>query len=168
MIHVIKLCNKMSQLLVTSAPVIYISPPPLWKESGWDENLKLPAQSMGRQASWWVQWGPRSFIRGKGHPSTLKCYLGVMQIRQHHLIWHMVKSPGLLPAHLLEHKHNRKSCELPSQTEGGALPLPGMAAQGEVRTQISRGKAVDTRTPDCLVCVLPASLDTCVQALAFE
>lgn len=27
MIHVIKLCNKMSQLLVTSAPVIYIFSP---------------------------------------------------------------------------------------------------------------------------------------------
>lgn len=33
MIHVIKLCNKMSQLLVTSAPVIYISPPPFGKKA---------------------------------------------------------------------------------------------------------------------------------------
>lgn len=89
-------------------------------------------QSVDGERSWWVQWGPRSFIGGggKGHPSTLKFHLGVMQIGQHHLIWHMVKSPGLLLAHLLEYKHNSKSCELPPQTEGGALPLPEMAAQG--------------------------------------
>lgn len=78
----------------------------------------------------------------------------------------MVKSPGLLLSHLLGYKQKSESCELPSQTEGGGLPLPGMEAQVEPGHRFPEGRLPIHPTLNCLVGLLTAILDTLCQALS--
>lgn len=93
MIHVIKLCNKMSQLLVTSAPVIYISLLLERKQQKW--SLLERADTVNGKTSWWVHCKLKHFVWGPGHPSTCKFHHGVMQMRLSHMIWHMVEISGV-------------------------------------------------------------------------
>lgn len=70
MIHVIKLCNKMSQLLVTSAPVIYIFLLLERKQQKW--SLLKRADTVNGKTSWWVQGKLKHFVWGSSAPLHLQ------------------------------------------------------------------------------------------------
>lgn len=68
----------MSQLLVTSAPVIYIFL--LLERKLQERSLLQRADTVDGKTSWWVQCKLKHFVWGTQHPSTPKFHHGVMQI----------------------------------------------------------------------------------------
>lgn len=123
MIHVIKLCNKMSQLLVTSAPVIYIFLLLERKQQKW--SLLKRANTVNGKTSWWVQCKLNHFVWGTIHSSTCKFCLGVMQIRLGHMIWHTVEISEVSSGTLSWIKTKRQElCVPPSQLNWVHYKLP--------------------------------------------
>lgn len=109
----------MSQLLVTSAPVIYIFLLLERKQQKW--SLLKRADTVNGKASWWVQCKQKHFVWGSVRPSTHRFHYRVMQIRPSHMTWHMVEISGVSSGIFAWIKTKRPSCEPPSQTEQGTL-----------------------------------------------
>lgn len=143
MIHVIKLCNKMSQLLVTSAPVIYIFLLLERKRQEW--SLLQRADTVDGKTSWWVQCKLKHFVWGTQHPSTPKFHHGVMQIWLSQMIWHMVEisrvSSGMFA--WIKNKKARARSLLPAP-KGEHYEFPLTEAPGRPAPKFPERKAAVT------------------------
>lgn len=119
----------MSQLLVTSAPVIYIFLLLERKQQKW--SLLKRANTVDGKTSWWVQCKLEHSVWGTKHPSAPKFHQGVMQIRLSHVIWHMVEisrvSSGMFA--WIKSKKARAVSLLPTP-KGVCDKFPSMEASG--------------------------------------